>query len=354
MTKAVDPPLRLLLVGAGRIASDWLRVIDKVPAVDLVGIADLRFDLAKAVAETRGVPAHATVEAALAAGAVDAALVAVPPSSHDSVSQRCLEAGAHVLCEKPFTLDRASAERLFEIADQRGLHLSMSAKFRHVPDVIAAKARLAAGAIGEPLCVRQSFLGVVPMRDRWNSDPAQSGGGVWIDNGTHSVDLLRYLFGPIAWVVAAAPRANDDLAVEDTMRVLCGFATGAAAASGMTAVIDTSWSLPATEAYYLECFGTAGSLHLGWSDSILRSDARRVLHVGDGYDKMLALQRQLEHFVACARGLEEPVLDREDILASVAVIEAGYRSLRDAGRRCAVEDSVEGRVESSDSGEGKR
>ena len=97
--------------------------------------------------------------------------------------------------------------------------------------------------------------------------------------------------------------------------------------------------------------GIAGSTRAGQrrrlrrrSNPSMRSDARRVLHIGDGYDKMLALQRQLEHFVACARGLEEPVLDREDILASVAVVEAGYRSLRDAGLRCTVEDNLEGSV----------
>ncbi|MCA8972340.1 MAG: Gfo/Idh/MocA family oxidoreductase [Planctomycetes bacterium] len=326
-------PLRLALVGTGRIAGDWLRVVRDVPALRLVAVADAQIELARAVAESHAVPAFGSIDELAAAVEIDAAIVAVPPSSHEEVSIRALDAGAHVLCEKPFALDLASAERMFAAADVRERHLTMSAKFRHVPDVIAAKARLDAGAVGRPLFVRQTFGGVVPMEGRWNADRAVSGGGVWIDNGTHSVDLLRYLFGPLAWVQASSPQNVQPVHVEDSIRVVCGFDATRNGDAGVTAVIDTSWSVPATDPFYLECFGTAGSLHLGWSESVIRNDARREHRIGDGYEKLVALRGALAHFVAAATGVETPVLSRDDIRASVVAVEAAYRSCSRNGSR---------------------
>lgn len=318
-------PMRFAVVGTGRIAGDYLNALERVPSLELVAVADRRGELAASVAERWSVPAFEGLGSMLDAVDVDAVLVAVPPDQHEAVTVEALCHGAHVLCEKPFALDVGSARRMFAAAADARRVLTMSAKFRHVPDVIEAKARLDAGAIGTPLFVRQSFLGVVPMKDRWNAARAKSGGGVWIDNGTHSVDLLRYLFGPISRVRALASASIQELDVEDSIRVGLDFG------SKLSATVDLSWSVPATEPSYLECFGTAGSLHLGWSESLLRLDGSRQRRIGSGYEKLGALGRQLEHFAAATLGREPLAMSAKDVLASVAVVESGYASLAGGG-----------------------
>lgn len=319
--------LRFAILGTGRIAGDYLRALEDVPQLDLIAVVDARPELARSVGERSGVPHFTSCAELFDAHDVEAVLVAVPPDLHEEVTVLALENGAHVLCEKPFALDLASAQRMFEAADSADRHLTMSAKFRHVPDVIEAKARIEAGSIGSVLMLRQSFFGVVPMKERWNSAPDQSGGGVWIDNGTHSVDLLRYLCGPVSWIQSFAVPQAQELQVEDSARAVLGFASGA------TALVDLSWSIVGSSPYYLECYGSTGSLHLGWKESVFRQLDGRTSVFGVGYDKRVALARQLEHFALSAvRGGVSPAMSRDDVLASVDCIERGYESLRLAAR----------------------
>ncbi len=328
--------LSFAVVGTGRIAADYLHALDRVAELELVGVADRRRDAVGPVGERWSCETFASAAALLAATRPDAVLVAVPPVDHEPVVLECLAAGAHVLAEKPFALSTKSGERMFAAAQARQRLLTMSAKFRHVRDVIEAKARIESGALGTLVFAHNVFAAEVPMGDRWNSDLAVSGGGVVIDSATHSVDLLRYLFGPIEWVQAVRAPAAQTLAVEDSARLTVGFATGPLAS------VDVSWSVSTRSPWYLEVHGTDGSLRLGWRGSVLerKGEARpRDLSAGDsggGYDKVDALGRQLRNFARGAAGDEKLLLEQVDVLASVAVIEAANTSLASEGARVGV------------------
>ena len=218
---------------------------------------------------------------------------------------------------------------MLDAAAKADLTLTMSAKFRHVPDLIEAKARIEAGQLGRIAFADNVFASSVPMSGRWNSDPEIGGGGVLMDNGTHSVDLLRYLFGAVRWVDAVEGPRMQGLAVEDTVRLRLGFA------GGLVSGIDLSWSFSTFDDWYVAVHGDQGSLRLGWRGSHLqRRDGTRQ-DFGTGYQKIQALGKQLSHFGRLAEGKEDALLARADLIASIQVVEAAYASL-ESGRRVEI------------------
>ena len=316
------------IVGTGRIAADYLQIVDRSPALHLAGIVDVRQSVAAAVAERYRCRSFASVAELVEKGA-EAVIVSVPPSQHAQLCREALAAGAHVLCEKPFTLDREEARELCARASSLDRVLTMSAKFRYVPDVVEAKARIEGGAIGQLALVRNVFASEVAMARRWNSNPELSGGGVWVDNGTHSADLLRYLAGPITWVQLARGPSFQALPVEETVHAVCGHESGA------VSHVDLSWSLRVPSEQYCSVHGEDGTIELGWNSSTIeRANDRSRTTLGDGYDKTVALAAQVEAFAARVRGEEAALLEADDVFASVAVVEAGYESL--AGGGCVV------------------
>ena len=200
--------------------------------------------------------------------------------------------------------------------------LTMASKFRYVADVIEARRRVAAGEIGEIVLFENAFTSRVDMIRRWNSDPVISGGGVLIDNGTHSVDLMRYFLGPLAELQVVEGKRVQDIPVEDTVRVFVR------SSKGVMGTIDLSWSINKELPYYLSIYGSEGTVHVGWKESKLRrmSDAQWTVF-GRGYDKLQAFRSQLDNFVRAIRGLEPPLITLQDALASVEVIDAAYDAM---------------------------
>ncbi len=133
---------------------------------------------------------------------LDAVLVCTPPSTHREICCALMERGIHVLCEKPLAISSADAEVMIAAAEARGLHFMMASKFRYVADAQKAKELIADGTIGEVVLFENVFTGRVDMSTRWNSNPEIAGGGVLIDNGTHSVDVARFCLGELAEVQA--------------------------------------------------------------------------------------------------------------------------------------------------------
>jgi predicted dehydrogenase len=233
-----------------------------------------------------------------------------------------LEGGLHVLCEKPLAIDSLSARRMFNAATRAGRVLTMASKFRYVDDVVAAKSIFASGLLGEIVSFENTFTAHVDMAARWNSDPRLSGGGVLIDNGTHSVDIMRYLFGPLSELQVVEGKRIQTARVEDTVRLFVR------TMGGVMGNIDLSWTINKEQPNYLSIYGSQGTLHVGWKESKYRrtSDADWTVF-GKGYDKFAAFASQLDNFARHLRGEEPLVITAEDGLASVAAIEAAYRAL---------------------------
>jgi predicted dehydrogenase len=312
---------RLGLVGCGRISQAYVEAIAQLDDVELVAVMDTRSDAAQAAAEANGAAAFSRLDEFADAG-IDAAIICSPPVHHREAAVALLDRGVHVLCEKPFATTTDDARAMVSAANESGLTLMMASKFRYADDVIRAKSMIASGMLGRVLFYDNCFSGIVNMRERWNSQPSVSGGGVLIDNGTHSVDIVRYLLGPITSVFAFEGNRVAGLPVEDTVTLT--FQTE----DRVMGTIRLSWSVQVDSATYIDVTGTEGALRVGWKGSdYKRSGNAQWMSFGSGYDKIAAFRSQVENFVRACRGTETPRITKEEGLSSVAVVEAAYRSL---------------------------
>ncbi|MFL6374664.1 MAG: Gfo/Idh/MocA family protein, partial [Pyrinomonadaceae bacterium] len=192
--------LKFGLVGAGGIAQAYAQAFNESECCELVAVADVRPEAAAALAEIAGGKAYGDYKQ-LADIKLDAVIVATPPSTHPEIACFFMELAKPVLCEKPLTTNLADAEKMIATAQKNNVLFTMASKFRYCDDVIKAKGILASGMLGDVLQFENAFTAKVDMSKRWNSDEAISGGGVLIDNGTHSVDIIRYFLGSIESVL---------------------------------------------------------------------------------------------------------------------------------------------------------
>lgn len=317
-------PLRFGMVGAGAIAQSYVEVFRGCEEARLAAVADVREEAARSTAEELECPPYSSYEDMIAAEPLDAILVCTPPATHHDVCLHALERGVAVLCEKPLTLDVAAARRLLDEAARRRTMLTMAAKFRYVEDVVRAKAIVASGILGELVLFENAFASRVDMSGRWNADPSLSGGGVIVDNGTHSVDIARYFLGAIVQVMAVEGKRVQALPVEDTAQIFLR------SEGGVMGTVDLSWSLDKELASFITIYGSHGIVQIGWQRSRYRQlSSSDWVTFGEGYDKIDAMRRNVVNFARALRGEEELLITAEDALASVQVVETAYASLRE-------------------------
>jgi predicted dehydrogenase len=316
--------LKFGMVGAGSIAQAYAQAFENCETAELVAVADVRMEAARALAEGLGCRSYHSFQAlADAETGLDAVVVCTPPATHPEISIHFLERKVHVLCEKPLSIDTASARLMLDAAKEHGVTLTMATKFRYVEDVVRAKSIVTSGILGEIVLFENAFTSRVDMTSRWNSNPAMSGGGVLIDNGTHSVDLMRYFLGPLADVQVVEGKRSQGLAVEETVHIFVR------STRGVMGAIDLSWSINKELDSFINIYGSHGTVSVGWKESKYRqSSSRDWVVFGKGYNKVEAFRNQINNFSRAIAGEETLLITAEDALASVEVVEAAYAALR--------------------------
>jgi predicted dehydrogenase len=315
--------LRFGLVGAGAIAQSYIQAFEHCAEARLVAVADCRVEAAQRIAERMHCRSFDRVERMVSDCQLDAAIVCTPPVTHTDICIHLMEAMVHVICEKPFSVDAAGAQRMLEASRRTGMKLTMASKFRYVKDIIRAKSIIASGVLGHLILFENVFAHRVDMTSRWNSRPEISGGGVLIDNGAHAVDLMHYFLGPLAEVHAREARRSQGLLVEETVSL------SARSVSGVVCNIDLSWSVSKLRDSFLEIYGNRGAVSVGWKKSSHLDFAHHEwVAFGNGYNKIQAFRSQIENFSRAIRGEEPLLITAEDALDSVTIVECAYQSLR--------------------------
>jgi xylose dehydrogenase (NAD/NADP) len=287
--------------------------------VELVAVASRDQHRAEEYAARWGIErAYGSYEALLADPDVDAVYISLPNHLHCEWSIRAVEAGKHVLCEKPLSRRAADVERVFDAAERAGRLVTEAFMYRHHPQTARLVALVREGAIGELRLVRSAFSYALYDPENIRLRPEAEGGGL-MDVGCYCVSASRLLAGEPERVFGEAyvGPSGTDWVFAGLMRF----------PGDVLALFDCGTSLP--ERDELEAIGTEGSLFLDdpWHcrEPVLelRRDGgieRIELDPADPY------RLELENLAAAIHGEAPLLLGREDAVAQARALEALHRS----------------------------
>ena len=181
---------------------------------ELVAVASRTLETAGAYAAKWGIPrSFGSYEALLASGEVDAVYIGLPNHLHAEWTVRALEAGIHVLCEKPFALSLAEVDRMTAAARANGRVLAEAFMYRHHPQTKAAGDFIRAGRLGRVSLIRGTFTFFMTDRTNVRMIPEWGGGCLW-DVGVYPLSFAQYVMGgPPEWVFGdqwIGPSGVDD------------------------------------------------------------------------------------------------------------------------------------------------
>lgn len=349
----MDKP-RLGIIGCGRIATiahaPALRQLEVQNRCELVACCDANAQAAHWFGRQFGIRSvYTDVADLIARGDVDAVAVATPPSTHMEITIACLQAGKHVMCEKPMAMNAGQARAMVDAARTSGCILLVGYGSRFAPSARSIRRHIRAGDLGAIYYGRAAVLRQrgVPTRSGFTSKRV-SGGGVLVDIGVHVLDLAMWLMGmprPIGvYGVTSTKLALDpeiaahnstgayDTAsfdVEDLCVALVRFENGA------SLMLEASWVLNQAEAQVTrtQVFGTLGSA----STSPLRILVRRGGGLNDvtpttigngsrGDEGTIGNLLKLGHFVDCISGRASPLVTLDEALQVQRVIDGVYDS----------------------------
>jgi predicted dehydrogenase len=312
-------PLRLGLLSTARINRRILPAAREADLVEVVAVASRDGGRASDYAREHGIArAHEGYEALLTDPEVDAVYVPLPNSLHVEWTRRTLEAGKHVLCEKPLTDEPDDAEALFDLAEREGLVLAEGFMYRHNPQTRQVEELVREGALGGLQLVRTSFCFAVEGAENIRLDPDLDGGSL-LDLGTYCVSGARLLAGEPESVLGRqeiGPTGVDDL-----------FTGSLVFPEGVHALFDCGLRMPFRAT--LEAFGTDGDLFV--DDPWLCRRPGIALRRGDEVERIPveradSYRLELEDFARAVAGEAEPLLGRADAVAQARVLSALRRS----------------------------
>ncbi len=316
--------MRIGIIGLGRAGRIHLEAWRAMTGAQVTAVSD-RAPAIRRWAREEGLPIYTNPLDMIARAPLDAVSICTPPIHHAPLAIAALERGLDVICEKPLAVGGREALRMLRTAAREKRHLLLATKFRHVPDVIAARGLIAGGEIGEPVAFEIDFSSMVDMSRRWNAKRAVAGGGVIIDNGCHAFDIVNFLFGTVARVQATRLKPVQNIGVEDSATIVV------AAGRGLVGRIELSWSLNTGRETYLTVYGSKGTIEVGWRGSRLRVAGQEPRPIGPGYHKGMAHQRMMEAFRAVVQQGRQPWITPGEVMRTVATVEAAYRSMRSGG-----------------------
>jgi predicted dehydrogenase len=306
--------MRLGLMSTANINDALLGAVPD--GVEITAVASRDASRAQAYAHEHGIArAHGSYEELLDDDELDAVYISLPNGMHHEWTLKAIDAGKHVLVEKPYSRRAAEAEEAWDAAGRAGLVVMEAFMWRHHPQAAAALSLVEQGKIGRLREVRTTFS--FPLFDHENVRMvADLDGGALMDVGCYCISGARLLAGDPERVFGeqVVGPTGVDVDFYGVLRF----------PNDVVAVFDASFTLPKRQR--LEAVGEEGTLVLeapwrsDWGGRVLVDDEPVAVPEANPYE------HELTNFAAAIAGEAEPLLGREDAVAQARVIEALYRS----------------------------
>jgi predicted dehydrogenase len=264
----VGGPMKIGIVGVGKISEQYLESLPSLPGLQLVAVADRDPWRAAEIADAHNVRA-ASVAELLADREIEAILNLTTPESHIDIDTQSLNAGKHVFAEKPLGLSVAESAGLLELATSKGLRIGSAPDTVLGTGIQTARNTLTSGRIGDP--VGAAAFWHSPGHELWHPNPAfyyQPGAGPLFDMGPYYLTTLVTLLGPVARVwghasrssrereVATGPKEGEKLPVNLDTHIVAVLEH----ASGVASSVTVSFEVWASRNQRIEIYGTAGTI----------------------------------------------------------------------------------------------
>ena len=319
----VTGPVRIAILGSGFIAAHHARAVAELPAAELAAAANWRPGSLARLAQAHEIPRTTTDWGELVGDpGIDAAVVATPNSLHAEQAIAFLNAGQHVMVEKPMAMNVAEADAMVAAAANSDASLMVAHCWRFHPDVRALRDRIAAGDLGEVVKTRGYGVHANWGPEGWFVDPELAGGGALADMGVHAIDTARFLLGgpdPVR-VCAVVGTRYADVEVDDDAVLLISWS------NGTNSLVESGWWQPHLGGLEAdtEVYGTGGYARIFGYTEPPSPDYEHC--------PQSMYTAQMAEFVDAVRAGRPPQPGGEDGRVVMRVVEDAYRS---AGMRAA-------------------
>lgn len=346
----MEKKIKIGIVGAGNISKSHIKAYSSVSEVEVVAICDINEDKLNKTADKYDINnRYTSIEAMIEAEELDAVSVCVWNSSHASCTIKALNAGLHVLCEKPMAYSAKEAEQMKECAEKNGKLLMIGFVSRFSNQARIVKDYIDNGYLGDIYYSKAQYIRRHGNPGGWFGNKEISGGGPIIDLGVHVIDRARYFMGsnkPVSVYAAAFEKIgsqrdlktevdwrpedatdNDVCNVEDFATAIIRFDNGS------VIQLETSYDIHMTADNGLTLCGDKGGIKTGGEELVLytningfmsdvKIDTRNFKQSKDSF------VNEIQHFADCILGKCECNATAEDGVVVMKILDAIYESAR--------------------------
>jgi predicted dehydrogenase len=322
--------VRIGIVGAGAICQIvHAPIFAEREDVELVALADADTHKAEVLSRRFGGPLVMDADDLIRSDELDAVVLCTPNGLHEEMGIAALEAGKHVLVERPLAATAAGAARVVDAAEACGQVLQLGMPHRYRPEVAALRSFVEGGEMGALYSARCSWLtrSSPPTPSSWRNDASVSGGGALVDLGLPALDLCLWVIGFPEISRVGCVLGPSDQGIECAATLILETRTGVALSVEVSNRFYSS-----EDRYYLRVMGAEGSASLP-PLNVFKQVGGRPLDVtprqptprGGENPYTNAYRRLLDDFVRRVSGLSDSELPREQVQL-MNVVEAAYRA----------------------------
>lgn len=249
--------MRVGIIGLGKRGKTHFRFYQNIDMLKVVAICDPTIDNTN-IYRSDGIVHYKAYTDMLQEASLDMVSICTPPYFHYKISMDCINSGVHCLVEKPMTLCTSDAKSLSLLAEQKGIVLMPGYNYLFDSKIQKIKEVIASGELGDTSIIRASqshnWGGKGPFS--WHTNKKLSGGGTLMDNCSHYLSILEFLFGDIQKVSAFSTNNSFHLNVEDSAIIMLSFGNGA------IGVVESSWNNSEGRSNELSITGSKATLKL--------------------------------------------------------------------------------------------